>query len=188
MIVETKNFVPLSDVAYIKQCMREYCEANPRSVQNGFYNREGNTVNISEVESLRALDVFLHEVFSRYYDEVISSTFRPSAESGDSGYEYHIYNPGDICKTHADSEIPTIKSGSSLLRYASVVLHLSTIEEGGELVFSEQGVRIKPEAGKIVAFPPHGTHPHYVTKSSEPREVIVTWFIYANVSVLSASV
>ncbi len=168
--------------------MSEYCLANPDRMQNGFYNRSGYTVNISADDRLRALDTLLHGVFNRYYDEVIANTFRPSAKSGDSGYEYHIYNPGDVCKPHVDSEIPAIETGKSLLRYASVVLHLDTIEEGGELVFPEQKVTIKTEEGKIVAFPPYGTHPHYVTSSVKPREIIMTWFIYSNISVLSTPV
>jgi len=188
VIVETRNFVSQPDIAYIKRCMGEHCAANPGSMQSGFYNRGGNTVSISAASGLRSLDNLLHDIFNKYYHEVIANTFRPSAESGDSGYEYHIYNPGDVCKSHVDSEIPAISTGESLLRYASVVLHLNTVKEGGELVFPEQNVRIKTEEGKIVAFPPYGTHPHYVTSSSEPREIIMTWFIYANVSVLSASV
>jgi hypothetical protein len=69
------------------------------------------------------------------------------------------------------------------LRYASVTLHLNTVHEGGELVFPAQNKKVKTEEGKIVIFPPYGMFGHYTTPSEEPREVVVTWFIYANMVV-----
>jgi hypothetical protein len=70
-----------------------------------------------------------------------------------------------------------------MLRYASVVLHLNSIEVGGDLVFSNQNKTIKTEAGKVVIFPPYGMFEHYSTSADVPREVIVTWFVYNNVRV-----
>jgi hypothetical protein len=83
-----------------------------------------------------------------------------------------------VCHTHSDGE-----AVSGLLRYASVVMHLNTIEEGGELVFPNQNKSVKTEEGKVVIFPPYGMFEHYSTPADVAREVIVTWFVYNNVRV-----
>jgi len=57
------------------------------------------------------------------------------------------------------------------------------VHEGGELVFPVQNKKIKTEVGKIVVFPPYGMYQHYTTPSDEPREVIVSWFVYNNLTV-----
>jgi hypothetical protein len=75
----------------------------------------------------------------------------------------------------------------TLLRYASVILHLNTVREGGELVFPEQNVKIQTEEGKLVVFPPYGMYGHYTTPSNETREVIVSWFVYNGINVVKTN-
>ena len=40
------------------------------------------------------------------------------------------------------------------------ILYLSTHEESGETEFLQQGVRVKPQAGRLVLWPASYTHPH----------------------------
>ena len=103
--------------------------------------------------------------------------------SADSGYEYHIYDSQEICNYHGDGEFD--HNGSEIrIRYASVTLHLNTIKEGGELIFPNQNKKVKTEAGKIVIFPPYNMFGHYTTPSEEPREIIVTWFLYRGIKAI----
>jgi hypothetical protein len=95
----------------------------------------------------------------------------------------HIYNPNDICRYHVDGELHDITKQQTLLRYASVVIHLNTVTEGGELVFPNQNKSIKTEEGKLVVFPPYGMYGHYTTPSNQVREVIVSWFVYDGLTV-----
>lgn len=139
------------------------------------YNRDGKTVSLSTIPELGHIDNCLHQLFARVQAEVIVHRYKPPFPSADSGYEYHLYQPGEVCHYHADGEI---SSENDFIRYASVTLHLNTIEEGGELIFPAQNKKVKTEAGKIVVFPPYGIFGHYTTPSQEPREVIVTWFVY----------
>jgi hypothetical protein len=143
------------------------------------YNRDGKTVNITKTPNLAEIDNFLLQLFGRVQENVIQQRYRPSNPSADSGYEYHLYSPNEVCHFHADYEF-TEDTEQSFLRYASVTLHLNTVHNGGELVFPAQNKQIKTEEGKIVIFPPYGMFGHYTTPSEEPREVIVTWFIYKN--------
>jgi len=120
-------------------------------------------------------------IFRRVKRE-IRPLYRPSYSGmGDAGYEFHRYSPGDVCVEHADSEIV---AGQPNLRYASAVLHLNTLDEGGELVFPAQNKTVKTQAGKVVVFPPYGMFRHYTTPSTQTRDVIVTWFTYDGLSVV----
>lgn len=61
-------------------------------------------------------------------------------------------------------------------RDLTVLLYLSSVEQGGELLFNEQGFTVKPEAGKVVIFPASITHPHLTLPCDEERYVaIVKW-------------
>lgn len=179
MIIEAPNFIDADTVSFIKEAVYPYI---PKE-QTHAYNREGKTVNISDTAELNKLDEKLSDIFLSAQRKIVNFKYKPGYPSGDSGYEYHLYEPGDICQIHADSELAfTDNKDSSLIRYASVVLHLSTLNDGGELIFPNQNKKIKTEAGKIVIFPPYSMYPHYTTPSAYPREVVVTWFVYSNIS------
>ena len=45
-------------------------------------------------------------------------------------------------------------------RVMAYTLYLNAVEEGGETEFLYQGVKIKPEPGKLAIFPAYYTHPH----------------------------
>jgi hypothetical protein len=63
----------------------------------------------------------------------------------------------------------------------SVVLHLNTPKDGGDLVFPAFNKTIKTEAKKLVLFPPYNYVKHYTTESTTNRDVIVSWFVYKNI-------
>jgi len=57
--------------------------------------------------------------------------------------------------------------------------YLNTVEEGGETDFPEYGLKVKPVAGRMVAFPPTWTHYHRALPPvSEPKYIINTWLQY----------
>ena len=45
-------------------------------------------------------------------------------------------------------------------RVLAALLYLRTVEEGGYTEFAHQNLQVRPEAGKIVLFPPYWTHIH----------------------------
>lgn len=173
MILEFPNYVDKEFIEYIKQEVYPYLQNATTSCGN----RTGITVPISKESGLKNLDNRLHILMLKIQTD-IESSFEPLFGSGDNGYEYHKYGIGESCKAHVDGIIDKntlLSSGGSNIRYASVVIHLTT-NTGGELVFPNQNKSIKTEAGKVVVFPPYGTHRHYTTPAKEEREVIVTWF------------
>ena len=179
MIIELPNYADLDLVEEIKNSVTPFVPKNSRHT----YFRDGKSVHISEVSELKNLDNKLQQFFVLLSKNVIHQRYRP-------GYAYHIYEPGQICNIHADGEVVFENDGVSqtekkvaFLRYASVVLHLNTPKNGGEIVFPSQNKIIKTEAGKVVIFPPYGMYQHYTTPSDDPREVLVTWFVYSNLNV-----
>ena len=181
MIIELPEYVDKDATKKIRELAAAYFGSDG-GYKYGTY-RDGKTVAITELASkypeLKEIDDILHGVFSGVQDSLLNRRYKPQPYgSGDSGYEYHRYAPGDVAHPHADGEIQ-----DGLLRYASVVIHLNTIENGGELVFPNQNKSVKTEEGKIVIFPPYGMFEHYSTPADVAREVIVTWFVYDKVRV-----
>ena len=57
---------------------------------------------------------------------------------------------------------------------------MSDVSEGGELVFPQQDLEIKPERGKLVIFPSGWTHDHHTMPvlSDEVRYVFQLWWSF----------
>ena len=183
MILEFPNYLDSETTKEIRDAVRPFISNKKETA----YNRDGNSVVITNTPELKNLDYKLHKIFVKAQTDIIQHRYKPQFASADSGYEYHLYNPNDICHYHADGEIANPQKNKTLLRYASVVLHLNTVHEGGELVFPDQNVKIKTEEGKLVVFPPYAMYGHYTTPSNEPREVIVTWFVYDGINVVKTN-
>lgn len=178
MIYEFPNYVDLELIQEIKNQSRKHIDLNNKDV---YPSREGDTVKISFIPELKELDNKLFNLMQKIQVELIQDRFFPQHHSSaDMGYEYHRYNIGDKCAYHhADGEMM-----NGLLRYASVIVHLSTNDEGGELIFPQHNKKIKTEEGKVVVFPPYGGFGHHVTPSSTIREVLITWFCYDGVTII----
>ncbi len=183
MILEFPNYLDAETVKEIRETVKPFTLQKKEAV----YNRDGTTINITNTPELKELDSKLHKIFIEVQTNIIQKKYNFNFLSADSGYEYHIYHPKDICHYHIDGEFAQSTDNVTLLRYASVILHLNTVHEGGELIFPEQNKSIKTEEGKLVIFPPYGMYGHYTTPSNEPREVIVTWFVYDGINVVKTN-
>jgi len=173
MILEIPNFATAEQVAIIRNGVHPFLP----KVETPTYNRDGRSVFISKTPALQTIDVLVATLMDKLQAEVVKHRYKPMFNSGDSGYEYHLYAPGQMCHYHTDGEV-----AQGVLRYATVILFL-TDNEGGELVFPAQNKEVKPEAGKMVVFPPNGTHGHYSKPSTTNREIVMTWFTYVGVQV-----
>ena len=185
MILEFPNYLDSETIKEIRESVRPFISKKKQTA----YNRDGNTVSITEIPELKSLDDKLHEIFVKIQIDIVQNRYKPQLTSADEGYEYHLYNPNDICHFHWDGEIVNFNKikNKTLLRYASIILHLNTVHEGGELIFPYQNKSIKTEEGKLVIFPPYGMYGHYTTPSNEPREVIVTWFVYDGINIVKTN-
>ena len=181
MFIEVPNFLDKKHIKFFRDNLRKFENISNFDSQN----REGTSVKISHSSdpTLQLIDQMLFELFSKIVQDVVTPKFRQLHSAGDTGYEYHRYKPGDVCKPHSDGELAqsNFQEGQSpitALRFASVVLHLTTNTDGGDIVFPIQDRRFSTEAGKLLVFPPYTWFPHYTEPSTKDREIIVSWLIY----------
>lgn len=94
----------------------------------------------------------------------------------DYGYQLQRTEPGQYYHWHKDLNQHSRK------RVLVAIWYLNTMPEsaGGETEFLRQDVKIRPESGKLLLFPPYWTHVH---RGCEVREgvkyVATTWVCYS---------
>jgi hypothetical protein len=94
----------------------------------------------------------------------------------DSGYAIQRTNPGEFYHWHIDGG-----SHEFSQRQLVAVWYLNTVAgPGGETEFSYQDIKISPEAGKLLLFPPFWTHEHRgATLQQGVKYIATTWVIFA---------
>ena len=94
----------------------------------------------------------------------------------DIGYNLQRYLPGEYYHWHVDSG-----PGEFMARQLVALWYLNDIEApGGETEFVLQDVRVRPQQGKLVLFPPFWTHIHRaVTVETGIKYIATTWVCFA---------
>jgi len=94
----------------------------------------------------------------------------------DMGYAIQRTNPGEYYHWHIDGG-----SHEFSQRQLVAVWYLNDVEgPGGETEFLYQQVKITPEQGKLVLFPPFWTHEHRgVTLQRGVKYIATTWVVFA---------
>lgn len=94
----------------------------------------------------------------------------------DIGYNLQRYEAGEYYHWHIDSG-----SHDFADRQLVALWYLNDVEgPGGETEFSMQQVKVKPEEGKLVLFPPFWTHEHRaVTLEKGVKYIATTWVVFA---------
>lgn len=94
----------------------------------------------------------------------------------DMGYGIQRYNPGEYYHWHIDGG-----SHDFSQRQLVALWYLNDVPSpGGETEFLFQDVKIKPEKGKLILFPPFWTHEHRaVTLNEGVKYIATTWIVFA---------
>ncbi len=94
----------------------------------------------------------------------------------DMGYGLQRTQEGEFYHWHIDGG-----SHDFSHRQLVAIWYLNDVEgPGGETEFLFQDVKIKPEVGKLVLFPPFWTHEHRgVTLQSGEKYIATTWVVFA---------
>jgi len=160
-------------------------ESNP---DDQYAGRVGQTVR-QETSIKRSTDLAIsgkqhwqdidHELF-RSLGQVIAE-FRDTypyfkGPFKDSGYAMQRTDPGEFYHWHIDGG-----SHDFSQRQLVAVWYLNTVDgPGGTTEFSYQDVKIKPEAGKLLLFPPFWTHEHRgATLEQGVKYIATTWVVFA---------
>lgn len=94
----------------------------------------------------------------------------------DMGYAIQRTEPGEFYHWHIDGG-----SHQFAQRQLVVVWYLNDVPgPGGETEFSYQSVKITPQEGKMLLFPPFWTHEHRgVTLEAGVKYIATTWIVFA---------
>ncbi len=94
----------------------------------------------------------------------------------DMGYAIQRTDPGEFYHWHIDGG-----SHEFAMRQLVAIWYLNTLDrQGGETEFQYQDVKITPEIGKLVLFPPFWTHLHRGnTLDSGHKYIATTWVVFA---------
>lgn len=94
----------------------------------------------------------------------------------DMGYGIQRYNPGEFYHWHIDGG-----SHDFSQRQLVAIWYLNDVPgPGGETEFLFQDIKVTPEKGKLVLFPPFWTHEHRaVTLDEGVKYIATTWIVFA---------
>lgn len=117
----------------------------------------------------RSLAMALNEFKDAYPYFSEMSRFR------DMGYNLQRYNEGEYYHWHVDNDNKAIAS-----RQLVALWYLNDApEKGGETEFIFQDVKVKPEKGSLVLFPPFWTHEHRaMTVEKGVKYIATTWITF----------
>ena len=93
----------------------------------------------------------------------------------------YIAPSGGYHAWHQDWGVTRVQSS----RYLVVMAYLNDVSEGGETGFFHQNLKIKPEKGKVVIFPPYFTHTHKGYPPLTGNKYICNCYIGVNAKSLS---
>jgi Rps23 Pro-64 3,4-dihydroxylase Tpa1-like proline 4-hydroxylase len=94
----------------------------------------------------------------------------------DMGYAVQRTNSGEFYEWHIDGG-----SHEFAQRQLVAIWYLNDVPgPGGETEFRHQDIKIKPEAGKLILFPPFWTHEHRGrTLQAGSKYIATTWVVFA---------
>jgi len=118
----------------------------------------------------QSLGVALHEV-AREFPYFGVNRFK------DIGYNLQRYQPGEYYHWHVDSG-----PGEFMSRQLVALWYLNAMDgAGGETEFALQDVKVTPQTGKLVLFPPFWTHIHRAVKvETGVKYIATTWVCFAD--------
>jgi hypothetical protein len=94
----------------------------------------------------------------------------------DLGYNLQRYQPGEYYHWHVDAG-----PGEFMARQLVAIWYLNDVAgPGGETEFALQDIKVQPQEGKLVLFPPFWTHIHRaVTVETGVKYIATTWVCFA---------
>jgi len=93
----------------------------------------------------------------------------------DMGYGLQRYHPGEYYHWHIDGG-----SHDFAMRQLVALWYLNDVSHGGETEFLYQDIKVAPEAGKLILFPPFWTHEHRACVLEQGvKYIATTWVVFA---------
>jgi len=134
-------------------------------------------LRISGRQDWKDIDAMLVQSLSSHFSAVAQVfPFFVANRFKDLGYNMQRYRAGEYYHWHVDSG-----PGEFMNRQLVAIWYLNDVAgPGGETEFPLQEIKVKPEEGKLVLFPPFWTHPHRaVTVEQGVKYIVTTWICFA---------
>ena len=163
-IEEYKNAFPIEYCKKIIDTFEQRAEMQLTEHQTGFKNQDERIfMDMANHNNMFHVDANLCKFFYQTIMDTYEHKYRKKYDSLGSVCQ-HSPKGMSVQKTrphqgyHAwHCENADLVTSSRVMAYT---LYLNSVEEGGETEFLYQGVKIKPEPGKLAIFPAYYTHPH----------------------------
>jgi predicted 2-oxoglutarate/Fe(II)-dependent dioxygenase YbiX len=168
-----------------KQSDLEIFDAKTSNVQNKNIKnptwKTDKSVRDTQTVSIDSILPQTHDLFKNVVTNIINPFY--NIEIHDSEIpQLLVYNVGGHYNPHIDGESPWTNPDKSVIwrkiadRDLSVILYLNDDFEGGDLIFPDLHIHIKPKPGLLVTFPSTHLYRHGVTPISKgKRYAIITW-------------
>lgn len=144
-------------------------------ISNGRVNldlKRSTDLNISVHDEFKDLDKVLERSTRQILDDYPHREWI-HGDLTDSGYQIKRTREGEFYGPHYD----TAGAGSVALRQLVILWYLNDVKRGGHTKFHNQKIKIKPQAGKAIVFPPFWTHLHEGMPVLEGTKYIATTWI-----------
>ena len=149
----------------------------PRRDANPFWDGRCATLDMMP-DSEREARALLQQVRLITQLTIIQKVRPPYVTFGDTT-QLVRWDPGQGLTPHADNIEPDGRPNGTPHRAFSAIVYLNDDYGGGETYFPGLGVRLKPEAGGMVAFGSGASHVHGVTPVRDlSRFMIAMWFTF----------
>ena len=163
---------------FCEEVIRRF-EANPEQQRQGVIGQLGDEdSSIKRTMDLVVSDKDEWKDVDQIFFRCVAAALREFREAfpyfkgpfKDLGYQVQRYLPGEYYHWHIDGG-----SHQFSQRQLVVIWYLNDVPgPGGETEFLYQDVRIRPEQGKMVLFPPFWTHEHRAVELREGAKYIAT--------------
>lgn len=150
-----------------------FSQSGTEQFQNGSLGRRDNSLFFCQIDRGFAAPIqekviaCLNEYKKSYVglESALLASFTCKVQRTGSSGGYHVWH-----SEHAGSP-------SCMRRAAVWILYLTSHEESGETEFLQQGIRVKPKAGRVVIWPASYTHPHRGNPVyNEVKYIATGWF------------
>lgn len=133
-------------------------------------------LRISGRHDWKDIDAILMQSLSKHFSAAAREfPFFAANRFKDLGYNMQRYHEGEYYHWHVDSG-----PGEFMTRQLVAIWYLNDVPgPGGETEFMLQDIKIRPEEGKLILFPPFWTHPHRaVTVEHGAKYIATTWICF----------
>ena len=180
-IFERPNTIPAD---WCEEIIRRF-EAHPEQQRKGVIGQQGDEDNsikrtmdlvVSGRDDWKDIDQLFFRCVGAALSEMRETFPFFKGPFKDMGYQIQRYQPGEFYHWHIDGG-----SHEFSQRQLVALWYLNDVPgPGGETEFLFQNIRIKPEQGKLVLFPPFWTHEHRaVTLQKGVKYIATTWVVFA---------